>query len=261
MATDLSDMVIEEISLVDDGANEGARVEIVKALHGARNQAADDEAAFMQSRNTEYHMDLESLSKALEDAEAKLTTLEKRASDAEAANVASVEVIKAKDAEIEALKKAAAPAPTEEDVLKSLPESVRKRIEKAEADAKAATDEVAKARDAAETAESIEKARKIGVGDAKVVGPLLRRVAKGQTTAEDAAALEGVLKAAAAAANPHLFRSLGSDAAVDGDPEELLKAKATEIQKAKGVTFEAAYAAAMEQNPSLYSAYIQKRRA
>lgn len=40
-----------------------------------------------------------------------------------------------------------------------------------------------------------------------------------------------------------------------------MKAKADEIQKAnKGMTFEQAYVQAVETNPSLYNAYIAKRR-
>lgn len=49
----------------------------------------------------------------------------------------------------------------------------------------------------------------------------------------------------------------------EGDPEEVLKAKATEIQKASDgkLTFAQAYDEALKQNPSIYEAYIAKRRA
>jgi hypothetical protein len=89
------------------------------------------------------------------------------------------------------------------------------------------------------------------------------RVAKGMTTAADATTLESLLKSVSAVAGDSLlFKSLGSDSSLDGEPEALLKTKAAEIQKANsGMTYEAAYAKALEQNPSLYNAYISKRRA
>jgi len=210
-------------------------------------------------------MDIETLSKSLEDAEAKLAALAKRADEAEAALKDAGEVIKAKDAEIETLTKsaevAAEPA-AEEDVLKSLPESIRKRLEESEAKAQAAQAEIAKMREQSELTEAIAKAKDIKVGSPEVVGPLLLRVAKGMTTVEDAATLETLLKGAGEVADQSaLFKSVGSDAAVDGEPEELLKAKATEIQKVNtGMTFEQAYVKAMEENPSLYNAYVAKSK-
>jgi len=319
MAQQLTDMSIDEISLVDDPANEQARVLIVKAKSGKKAatkgieveiteedestdadgmEDEDEKTKLLMARvkkaiegiaprvaqtlagspsaetdaaNTaaaslkEYVMDIETLSKSLEDAEAKLAALAKRADEAEAALKDAGEVIKAKDAEIETLTKsaevAAEPA-AEEDVLKSLPESIRKRLEESEAKAQAAQAEIAKMREQSELTEAIAKAKDIKVGSPEVVGPLLLRVAKGMTTVEDAATLETLLKGAGEVADQSaLFKSVGSDAAVDGEPEELLKAKATEIQKVNtGMTFEQAYVKAMEENPSLYNAYVAKSK-
>lgn len=318
MAQQLTDMSIDEISLVDDPANEQARVLIVKAKSGkkaatkmydvkdteedestdadgmededektkrlmarvkkaiegiaprvaqtlAGSPSADNDAANTAAASLkEYVMDIETLSKSLEEAEAKLAALAKRADDAEAALKDAGEVIKAKDAEIETLTKSAEPvAPAaEEDVLKSLPESIRKRLEESEAVAKAAQAEITKMRDESERAEAIAKAKELKVGDPDVVGPLLLRVAKGMSTVDDAAALTALLKGAGEVADQSaLFKSVGSDAAVDGEPEELLKAKAAEIQKVNtGMTFEQAYVKAMEENPSLYNAYVSKSK-
>lgn len=308
MAQALTDMTIDEISLVDDPANEQARVLIVKAKGGkkpysksddmdeddaesntdpdpeeekatrlmarvkkaideiaprvaqtlagslsADNDAADAAAASLK----EYVMDIEALSKSLEDAEAKLAALTTRAESAE-------DALKDADEVIKSLKAAAQPAnqPSDEEVLKSLPEAIRKRLQDAEEKAKAAEEAVAKARDEQERTEAIAKAKDLKVGDPAVVGPLLLRVAKGMTTADDAKALTDLLKAAGeVSAQSALFKSIGSDVAVDGDPEELLKAKADEIQKANaGMTFEQAYVKAMEQSPALYNAYVAKSK-
>lgn len=270
MPQNLTEMTIEEISLVDDGANEDARVVIVKAKSGHNGQAAQggfdpsnpDAAAMAAASIKEFEMDIETLSKALDDAEAKLAALEKRASDAEASLKDAEEVIKSKDDQIAEINKAANP-PSDEEVLKGLPESIRKRIEDAEAIAKAAQEDVAKAKAAQEQAEYIAKAKSLGAPDADKVGGLLLRVAKGTTTMDDAATLETMLKAAnAQGQTAALFKALGSDTATDAEPEDMLKAKADEIEKAADgkLTKEQAYAKAVDQNPTLYSAYMTKRR-
>lgn len=318
MPQNLSDMTIEEISLVDDPANEQARVAIVKSKAGKKKRmsaaykaeiedeameadeelddedeeedssklkglkkaieaiaprlaqtiaggssADSDAAASGETALKEYEMDLENLSKALEDAEAKLETLSKRAEEAEAALNDAKSALAEKDAQIESLSKAAAPAPAEEDVLKSLPEPVRKRLEETEARAKAAEEAIAKMKAATEEAEAIAKAKSLNVAEPEKVGPMLLRVAKGMTTADDAAFLESLLKGLnEQGSQAALFKSIGSSAAVDGEPEAILKAKADEIQKANsGMTFEQAYAQAVDSNPAVYSAYVAKRRA
>lgn len=287
----LSDMSIDEISLVDDPANESARVLIVKSKNKYK-KIEDDEMAPEEEMDTESDdddeemensdkghpkkmkkanyqslkesgvMSIENLTKALEDAESRLNELSQRVEQADESLEEANAVIKAKDEEIAKLRGGSEGA-GEEDILKSLPESIRKRLVQAEADAKAAAEEVAKMNAAKEEAEAIAKAREIGVGDPEQMGPLLMRVAKGMSTAEDAAALETLLKSIAeVGATSALFKSIGTASASEGDPEVMLKSKAEEIQKGHpGMSFEAAYTKAMEENPSLYSAYITKRRA
>jgi uncharacterized protein YukE len=277
MPQKLTDMIIEEISLVDDGANQHADVVIVKAKSapegqtGSEGSSGDSETA-SADQYKEFQMDMENLAKALDDAEAKLESLEKRTTDAEAALADATEVIKAKDAKIVELEAAKAKksddgnADDEDDdkkVMKSLPESIRKRLEDFEKRAAEAEVTLAKMREEKETFEAIAKARTLNFGKAEEIGPLLMRVAKGTSTVADAETLERLFKAAGEQGKvSHLFRAVGSETAVDGDPEVLLKAKAGEIQKANnGMTFEQAYAKAMDENPSLYSAFIAKRRA
>lgn len=307
MAQDLTEMTIEEISLVDDPANEQARVLIVKAkgAKASMDDQEDDEeeleeqptmkemAAAMRLKKAleeiapdvvqavvggqpinpeaageaaaslkEYVMDIQNLSKALEDAEARLETLEKRATDAEAALADANDIIKTRDAELDAVSKSSDEAdatPSEEEVIKSLPESIRKRLEEADK----ATEELAKAKAKAEEDEAVAKAAKLGVGKAEELGPVLLRVRKGATTVDDAAVIETLLKSLSEVSlKSILFKSMGSDAAVEGDPDAMLKAKADEIKKAKPELTDAqAYAKATEENPHLYNAYVAKRRA
>lgn len=307
MATEISDMVIDEISLVDDPANEQARVVIVKAKKkpsaGYMSKAEEsdededdeeseedlemlkeaaeelnkrvqrtrsggspepDAASMAAASLKEYEMDIESLSKALEDAEAKLTTLSKRVDEAEGALAEAHEIIKAKDAEIDTVRKSGASNDddAEEAFFKSLPAKVRKRLEDSEAIAKAAQAELTAMRDKAETTEAIAKARGYKIGNPDTVGPLMLRIAKGLTTQADVEVLEAVLKGAGEVTEKSdLFRSMGSDSGSDTDPESILKTKAEEIRKANsGMSFEQAYEKAMVLNPSLYQAYISKRR-
>ena len=166
---------------------------------------------------------------------------------------------KAKDAELDKL---AADNADEEEVLKGLPESIRKRIEEDRQARKAAEDQIAKMKVEAEEREAIEKAKAFGVGEPGKIGPLLMRVAKGRSGAEDAAELERLFKSfGEIASKSPLFKSIGTDVKVDGDPEEILKAKAAEIRKERpSLTPEQAYAAAMDANPEVYSAYVAKHR-
>lgn len=316
---ELTDMEITEISLVDEPANDDARVVIVKAksmpkgeeadpneaepdadeddeeeaaeakpkgkgkvkksapLSAARvagailvaiNElspqivekalaegfSADSEAADMAEEIIkETIMDITQLSKALEEAEAKMEALEKRASDAETA------LKDANDTIAKAKAEATPEEPNEEEVLKSLPEAIRKRLEKAKEDE--AT--IAKMAAEAEEKAAIAKARDLKVAEPEKVGPLLLRVAKGKTTEDDAKVIETMLRqhAAISAVSP-LFKSIGSAAAVEGDPEEILKSKALEIQNGNPkLTFAQAYDEALKQNPTVYDAYIAKRRA
>lgn len=290
MANQLSNIEIDEISLVDEPANESARVVIVKAKGGFKPCAecespavckkagmcaekaedededeygmkksrtesagsADDQSADALSNDGDQQMDIETLSKALETAEARLDDLQGRTETAEKKLAEAEEMLKAKNAEIATLRKSA--GVEEEEVLKSLPESIRKRLEANEA-------EIRKMREERETQEAVAKARGLGLNDPEKIGPVLARVTK-SAKAEDAAALETLLKSLVAVGNANvLFRSVGSDNAVDGDPVEILKAKAEEIRKARPtLSAEAAYAAAVDQNPNLYNAYIAKRR-
>lgn len=302
----LKNMKIDEISLVDDPANEDARVVIVKAKGGGEFMPCDECTGAMakmckakrecmggmkKARSAlievladmgpqivekavaggipadaddaataflEMVMDLESLTKSLEAAEARLEEMSK-AGEANAQALAEAQdVIKSQNEEISELRKSRKPEDQADEFMKSLPEPVRKRLEEADRVAKAAQEQIEKMRDEQEDAAAIEKARSIGIGEPSKLGPLLRRIAK--ANAEDATLIESVLKAAASAATS-LYRPLGAPVAVDGDPEALLKAKADEIRKGKpALSFEQAYTEALDQNPGLYAATIAKRR-
>lgn len=278
MATQITVLKLDEISLVDDPANIDARVEIVKRRSASNasdmiakiGEFADalaggtpvdpDTASAAVSYIQEITMDLETLSKQLDEAQKNLDTLTKRAEEAEGKIAKHAEeiiakdtVIKAKDEEIAKLA-ADKPKPTDDEIMKSVPEPVRKRLEAAEA-------EITKMRDAADEAVFKAKAQSFGIGNADEIGPIMLRIAKHST--EDVLAIEKVLKAAGAQIKAAgLFKSVGSGSgAEDTSPDALLVQKTHEIQKADPkLTYAAAYTLATERNPELYTQYLQKRR-
>lgn len=206
-------------------------------------------------------MDMEAMSKALADAEAKIESLTKRAGDAEAK---LEEVTKAKDEEIAKLKGDVQKATqTDEEVLKGLPAPVRERLQKAEAENKANREAIEKLRADKEEADAIQKAKTLGVGKPEEVGPFLVRVAKGATTDKDVEIVERLLKGAKAQGKTDIAKSVGSAAGDDtGDPEATLEQKTQEILKAKpALTYHQAYAEAVDKNPALYQEISKARRA
>lgn len=238
---------------------------IAKAL--AASPAADQHAAALAAASiTEIFMDLAQLSAALEKAEADNAVLKARAEKAEAENTVHVATIAKQKTELETVQKSRGQTPEQEDeeFLKGLPAGARDRILADRAATKHALEQVEKMRETTDRTEAIAKARELGAPDPEKSGPLLMRVAKGKTTAEDAVELETILKAAGAqAAAGGLFSVKGvhtADAANVGDPEAALNAAADEIAKTEGISKAKAYEKAMDQNPDLYNAYIAKRR-
>jgi|GEM_PF-5348016 len=215
-----------------------------------------DAAAAAAAIFQEIVMGGEATAKTLDEANAQIADLQKRLTTATNALVD-------KDAALTAeIAKNQAPANGEltEEVLKGLPEAVRKRLEQGEADRVA----LQKAAEKAETDTAIAKAKELRLADPDKAGAALARIRKGKSTAEDADLIEGLFRAAAAQITTGaLFKALGNpaDNPTGDDPEAVLKAKAEEIQKAKPtMTAAAAYAEAVDKNPDVYAMYVAKRR-
>lgn len=181
-----------------------------------------------------------------------------------------VELAKANEriAELEA---ALAPEPvaeTEDDLLKSVPESVRKMIDDqraaaAEALEKAATAEaeLRKERDARADEAAIAKAaawQSLSL-DASTVGPALRRLA--DVDADLAKAIETVLEAVnAQAESAGIFAEIGKAGRPEGsDAYEALASLAKSAAEASGTTFEQAFVTVAEQNPDLYIRHLAEK--
>lgn len=168
----------------------------------------------------------------------------------------------AADAEVE---------PSQDDILKAAPESVRKMIEslaaeKAEALAKAAEaeDALRKERDAAADAAAIEKVRgwsNLSI-DADTVGPALRHLS--DVDADLAKAVESTLDAAnAQAESAAIFAEIGKSASPAGGDalskmETLAKAA---VEAGTASTYEQAFADVAITNPDLYAQHLSEKGA
>lgn len=282
----LKNMRVMEVSLVDEGDNPGADVVVVKRREADCKTAFNEFAETVAKLNTladgedgeegaalaaevlkGMNMNIEELNEKLGQIETALDTVQKEKDDA-VAKVADLEAaLSAKDDEIAKLKDAA-PAADEgkdDDVLKGLPEDIRKRLEDAEAKAARAEAAIEKANEQRELDAAIEKAKGYGFAEPEKLGGAMHRVAKGKPDEGDMAVIEEALTKAKAVvdADSKLFTSIGKAQGQNADdPEVKLRTAALDIQKAKPeLSYEAAYAEAMDANPALYDEVAKARRA
>lgn len=241
---------IDEISLVDDGANQHAKVVLAK-----RRQP--------QQGN---QMDLENLMKSLQAAETRQTELESQL-EAYATEITKLKAEKATLVEDLAKAKSSpglTPEQEEEEFLKGLPESVRNRMVADREKSAALELELAKLRDAAEADVYVAKAKALELPKPAETGAVLLRIAKGKTTAEDLALVEQLLKGknAVESASVLLSKSLGVPEGVDaGDVNAVVENLAKAKQKATpGLSEAEAIAKVYDENPGLYEQYRASRQ-
>ena len=215
----LTDITVKEISFVDDGDNPGAYILLYKKKDAIL-------------RKEDY---MEEMEKLQADLKASQDDLAK-------ANSTIKELTKT----VDELKKSKTPVDEEAELLKSLPESMRKRIEEAEAIAKAKEEELAKVKDEAETKEWMQKSKDAGLTDedsamfkslAKsnkdVVGKVFERMSQLQKAVEEG----------------ELLKEKGQAIGNENDPMAKVKADALEIRKSDPKLSEAqAFAKAWELN-------------
>jgi hypothetical protein len=245
MATRLKKLRLTELSLVDSPANADAVVTLAKRYDEEEiEKDASDEGA-----EDEMEMD-EEMEEGFDDSEADETDLslvEEGDSDSTTT-------------EDDSMSKAATEyqdkqGESAEDVMKNLPESVRKMIEDATAAATAATEQVAKMQEEKAQTEAIAKATSIvgkASGKVDLVASLLRKA-----NADEAAEIERVFKAHNAALDAaQTFAAVG-DLGSDSDDASRITKHADELRKSNPkLTREQAIAKAMEENPDAYEATL-----
>lgn len=252
----LDDLEVDRIDFVCEGADSAAFIKIFK-----RKEAVTMEYSEILSKMKPEHAEVisqtvegvnEELSKARSDLEEANATISEQA-----AKIAEVEGDLAKArTELEELKTGAPTEPTEEDVLKSMPEGIREEYLKMRAQRDAAEEQVRKAADEKAEAEAVAKAATLK--SLPVEQETLVRIIKGC----DPAVLD-VLSAAAAAIDSTVLTEVGKSRHSDGgsidvstDAWAKIEAEAEKIATRDGVTKAKAITLAVKENPDLYKEYL-----
>lgn len=152
----------------------------------------------------------------------------------------------------------------EEDMMKSVPEPVREMLNKAQADANAAREELRKEREERRDAEFVAKARASWQNlsiDPEVVGKAMRRLSDA-----DASLAEVISKALdsaeAQAESANIFAEIGTAGRPDtGDAYGKVQALAKSlVAEGKSATVEQAVVDLISSDPSLYHEYVAEKR-
>jgi hypothetical protein len=259
MPNKLSDLSIDEVSLVDSPANPGAKVALFK--RESLQELADTAKRLLHPDTSAEEPDLtmkgntsmtpEDLEKSLGELRAENETLkksvetEKTRADAAEAKAATQKKDEPEpiDAQIE---KAAEPIRKEFAELK-------KRTEEAEAIAKAERE----ARLLADFTKRAEAELPNTSGKPEEKGALLKRLSEKLEKADFETVLTQLKKADKAMA-PN-FREVGSGRAVEGSARAQLEARAQEIRKSDPrATSTSALARAMDENPELHKQWVDE---
>lgn len=270
--TQLIDVNLTEISLVDRPANQGSSVVLFKRDNG--DDPMPGETQELQVLSAAIQKAEESLA-ALNDANEELAETNTQLT-AEVGRL-TAELAK-RDEQIVSLKKAAGQEGESEEeaitkALGELPPALANLVKGMQTRLVVAEGVIAKAARDRDSVVFIAKADGL-VGDlpttSEKLGGLLMRVEKGETTHDDAEELERLLKAAVELTagnggntdNPKRRDvEIGKRGGENGSTaEQRIEAAAVQLQKAdKSLTKEAAVAKALEEDPALYEAYVAER--
>ena len=256
MAYELLNLVIDRVDLVDEGANSAAFIELYKRKEKSEPMDFNEILSKMKPEHAEV------ISKAVED---KDTELAKAREDLDTANqiitekdaelAKAREDLEAANVEIETLKAKPADEPSEEELLKSMPDAARELFQKMRAQKEAAEEQVRK--EAAEKAEAEAVAKAAGLKAIPVEQAKLISVVKG--CSEEV--LE-ILKAANAAIETAVLGEVGKNRGNGADTTcedawNQIEKRAEEIAKRDNVTKEKAVSIAISENPELYKQYLE----
>lgn len=237
----------DEISLVDNGADPNALIQIHK-----RGVAAKGDNAMP---------DLDKLEVEMREAAATIVALNKRATDAEAALAKAQADLAASEKRIVDIQKSVAAGEGEDPILKSADPIVAAEIIKLRKANAASAAALAAMNEESEIKKFADKIRTEYAHlpvKADEFAPILKR-ASGTLSAEDFAELSRVLKAAEASML-NATKSVGYiGIAKSGSAEAEIDAEARQIAAKENVSFAKASALVMERNPSLYDRYLMER--
>lgn len=275
MPKKLKNLVINRVDLVDAGDNPEAFITLFKRKEeeGGWQQALDgfikklENLLFEKGDGKKVAFNLDEFLKNLpEDQRVPLQELLQKAEDNSGdTKDAEIAGLKEKIAELEArLKDVDKSKPPVDDVMKDLPEEIRKRLEESDKRADEALEKLQKMQDQAETVEYLAKARQFDSLPVKPeeFGLVLKSIAKANLDAYTK--VEAVLLAANEACKKGniIDKQIGSDGADSGgDAWAAVEAKAGELMKSNpSMTKEQAQTKVLRDNPELYGKYQKELR-
>lgn len=257
MPRKLKKLTITAVALCKQGANPDAHIMLYKSLDKGGNTMKTLEE-ILKSLPAEEQ---ETVNKAIEDAKKAMPEDKQKEMDALDEDKKKLEKsVEELEKSLEATKVSKSAKDAEEEMLKSVPEAVRKMFEQTKADA-----EAAKAIAKAMQEEKINKSfiEKVSVykslpAKADELGPILKAVS--QADEKLGTQLEGILKATNELVEKGAaFKELGDNQGGSAsDALAQLEKHVNEIVvKNTSMTKEQAYAKALELHPDLYDAYVK----
>ena len=254
----LRNLSLNEISLVDKGANPGAQVLLFKRETSKEHDMPDDATKGLTPEQLETLEKATELVQANEDLTKSLDAMTKER------DFAKDELTKVNARLIKLEKASAEGGDDKDDITKDLPEAVRKQLDAAETESAELKKRIEKMEEDTLTGIYVEKAKLLKNLTQKPddFGPILMRVSLNKVTPEDVVAMETVLTAANQAVTK-LHVSSGTDLPgdnLDSAIAKLEKHAAVLIEADAGLTEAAAFAKATENHPALYEQYLSERQ-
>ena len=280
----LTNLVIDRVDLVDEGANSAAFIELIKRKEKDCNMTVQEILAKMKPEHrevieAEIHAAKEEVSKAKEAtdaatqrADAAEADLAKAKEDLAKACNKKDDSKKAKDdnedpecgdtgkgegeceGEGEETEKAKSGASFDEsEVIKSMPKAAQELFKKMKAQKEAAETEVRKAKEAEEIAKARQTAQNL-----KAI-PVEEEVLVGIIKNADQNVID-VLTTAAEAISATVLDEVGKSKTSDdtgADAWSKIEAKANDISKSTGMTLQKAISQVVKENPGLYKEYLE----
>lgn len=246
----LTELILQEVSLVDRPANPRATVVLFKRDSSKETDMTEAEAKKLA----------EDVAKAGDLAKAQATEIEFLKGNLEKQTTSLAALTTERDelaGKVKDLTKTE-PKPIE------IPKEAQAQIDEALAKVATAHEELAKMRDTSDTAIYVAKAAAFKALPQKPdeFGPVLLRVARNKATPEDVIAIETLLKGANSIIEEGgIFKQVGSDQGGSSVATDRIDVLAKEIAKSDKVTYETAYAKVLELHPELYKQYVDENMA
>lgn len=270
MPTKLKDLVITKVALVDEGACSAAHIKLFKKREGGSAMTFEDvlksiPAEWQAVVTNHLNQQLNTVKKAKDD---EIAAKDEKIKTAEAElTKAQQELETAKD-ELEKATSVEKGKPSEEEILKGLDPVVRDMITKARAQEQAAITALKKMKEQQEHEEAVAKAKtmpNIGLEEDKFANVIKGLNALDETTRNDV--MKAFEMANEAIAKGGVLNEIGKSAGNGGEGASStdeawaqIEKKAQEIRKSTNCSLEAATTRAINENPDLYSQYLDAHK-